>query len=164
MLYLACDDIAQNLLSQAERAGKISLMGSGDATDAKRVIEGIISVIAQDSATERVNRELQLVTDIHKCTRNHEESPSVFDNRFNGAVARYVNHTSRMDNNTSRMFAIMLVRNANLTADTATSVSLQLSVMAQGRSNADENNSLPMSVDDVKKLATVDANEFAAVR
>lgn len=40
-------------------------------------------MIAQDSATERFNKDLKLVTAIHNCTRGPAENPTTFVNQLN---------------------------------------------------------------------------------
>ena len=99
-------------------------------------METIISVIAKDSPTEKVRQELDMLTDVHTCIRKGDEQPADFVSRFKGAVARYVNHTAGIDESTSRQFAVMLIRNAQLTADNANTVSLQLVMLSQAKEKA----------------------------
>lgn len=130
MTYLSCDDIAQNLLSQAQKSGRINLSGDQEDKDRSKLIESIISIIAKDSPTEKVRQELELLTGVHTCVRKSDEQPADYVNRFKGAVARYVNHTAGIDESTSRKFAVMLIRNAQLTSDTANAVSVQLVMLS----------------------------------
>lgn len=155
MIYLSCDDISQNLLEKAELDGKLILSGSDTDPDRSKLIEDIISVIAKDSATEKVRQELALLTAIHGCTRNEEEQPSDFVNRFKGAVAMYVNHTGRMDDATNRQFCIMLIRNAQLPADTGNSVTLQLVMLSQSKNQKSNNVSIEMQSNDLKNLINI---------
>lgn len=113
-IYFAYGEIAQNLLSQVEKAEKISLPGEAEDQDRSNLIDYIISVIAKDSPTEIIRQELDMLTEIHKCVRKLNEQPVDFVNRFKRAVARYFNHTTGINDNTSRQFADMLIRNANV--------------------------------------------------
>lgn len=68
---------------------------SGDDSNVTRVklTEGIITAIAEDSPSEVVRIELELLTEIHNCLWKIIKVPSTFFNCFNGAVVRYMNHT-----------------------------------------------------------------------
>lgn len=58
VIILACDDIAQNVFSQAERAGIVYLdVGQNDLTREKS-IEAVIEILAKDRPTERLTKEL----------------------------------------------------------------------------------------------------------
>ena len=124
MELMSFDDIAQKLLTQAECTGRLNLCGGHDDPTSEKVINGSLQVIARDTTAERVNRELQLLSEVHDCVRIDGEAACDFATRFNGSVARYVNHTNILDGNTSRQFAAMLIRNARFSADTTNSVGL----------------------------------------
>lgn len=112
MIFLACDEIAQNLLSPAEKAGQVKLSGDADDTDRSKMVEDVILIIAKDNPTEKVRQELDLLTTVQTCVRKGDERPAEVVNRFKGAISRYVNHTAGIDESTSRQFAVMLIRNA----------------------------------------------------
>lgn len=152
MIFLSCDDIAQKLLSQAQKAGKINLAGEHCDDDRSRLIESIISVIARDSPTEKVRQELDLLTDVHNCVRERNEQRKDFVNRFQGAVARYFNYTASISDSTSRQFAVILSRNSHLTADTANAVNLQLAMLSQSRDKDEQFARIEMSKSMVSKL------------
>ena len=67
-----------------------------------------------------------MLTGVQTFIRKDEEQLADFMNRFKGAFARDVNHPAGSDESTSRQFAVMLIRNAQLVADTANLVILQL--------------------------------------
>lgn len=152
MIFLAFDDIAQNLLSQAESTGRLCLAGEEDDPIRENIVNGIINVIARDSPAEKINRELGLLTDVHTCVRGAGEEAAVYANRFNGAVARYVNHTNSMDGNTSHQFAAMLIRNARLSLDTTNSVSLQIVMMAHNKMDVEADVNVCLKLSDLKCL------------
>ena len=137
LIYMACDDYAQQMLRSAEKSGTLSLKGEQNDPEKQLLVESIINVIAKESPTELVRLEVDLLTAIHNCKRNRKESPHSFANRFNGTVARYVNQTTKLTDLTSRQFAITMLRNATLNPVTLNALMFQLT------SKADEANKGP---------------------
>ena len=130
LIYMACDDCAQQMLRSAEKTGSLTLKGDVNDPTREMLVEDIINVIAKDSPTEIVRMEVDLLTDIHTCVRNRKESPHNFANRFNGKVAMYVNQTTKLTDITSRQFAITLLRNASLNTTTLNALMFQLTAKA----------------------------------
>lgn len=54
----------------------------------------------------------------------------VFVNRFDGAVGKYINHTGNTDDQNGEQWAVLLIKNANLTPDTRKAVTFQLTTRA----------------------------------
>lgn len=69
VIYLACDEIAQDPLLDAEQGGQISLDVSDNQNGAIDVVEPILKTIAKDTQTEFVRFEVDLLTNNHKCER-----------------------------------------------------------------------------------------------
>ena len=126
LIYLSCDTLSQELLNQAEKSGELVLDGQQDDVSRNKMVEKILNTIAKDTPTEKVKREVDLLTEIQSCQRTSDESPSTFAVRFSSAVAAYANQTVELNENTSRQFAVLMLRNANLSPDTLNSLLFQL--------------------------------------
>lgn len=132
LIYLSCDSDAQDLLSMAEAINNIVLDGS-DKDDLRKenMIKNIIKTIAKDSPTEIINRGNQMLADIRECKRGETENVSDYFTYLNGCVARYVDQSSPLSDFTSRRFAFLILRNAQLISDTMNSIVLQLTSHAK---------------------------------
>ena len=64
LIYLACDDFAQQMLRSAEKSGNLSLKGEKDDPTREKLVEKTINIIAKESPTEIVRMEVDLLTDI----------------------------------------------------------------------------------------------------
>lgn len=118
-ILLSCDHLAQDLLRQAQSQGKFLLQGDDEHDPEKRaLIEQILNVIASETPTEQIRREVDLPTDTYDCKWKPLENPSSFANRFSAAVARYSFECSNLNPAVDRYFAVMILRNANLSDDT----------------------------------------------
>lgn len=100
------------------------------------------------------------MTAIHNYNRGPAENPATFANRFNGAVARYINHTTLMVEKTSTMFAIMLIRNVKPFTDETNYVSMQLPTNAHGKKDIQDMGDVSVSRTNMKKLAAIGKNNL----
>lgn len=130
MLYLAADDDAQETIKQAETEGRIVLEGSDDDADRSALVASIISLIATDSPTEKIQREVDLLSSIQTCKRKPTEAADIFANRFKASIARYVNQSTNSHQGEDQQWAVMLLRNAMLTPDTLNAITFQLTTGA----------------------------------
>lgn len=130
MLYLAADDDAKEALKQAETEGTLSLEGSEDDENRTELVAKIMSILATESPTEKIQREVELVSDIQSCKRKPSESPDVFATRYKTCVARYVNQSTAANRGDDQQWAVMLLRNAMLTPDTLNAITFQLTAGA----------------------------------
>lgn len=130
LIFEACDSIAQDILTRADRAGKVDLAGKEDDECRTKLVEGIIGVVAQDTPAESVRREVDILTVIQTCVRGDMETPERFSSRLNRAVARYAIQCGEMDQTTDRQFAVLMIRNAKLSNDTMNSLTFKLTAMA----------------------------------
>lgn len=134
VVYMACDELAQELLKQMEKAGKLNMDGAESDATRSKLIESIIDTIAKDTPNESVMREVDFLSAIQSCIRNEGESVPKFVNRFKGTVARYVNQTAELNAFANRQFAILILRNAKLSPGTMNSVTFQLTTNASSSS------------------------------
>lgn len=73
LIYIRWNPLAQELLDKTEWKGLIDMDNpTADPTHTK-LVANIIFVIAKDSATERVRREVDLLTNIQKFQRSVNE-------------------------------------------------------------------------------------------
>lgn len=95
MVYMSCDEAAQDLLTRTEKNG--SLNQEGDEEDAYRtvLVDKILNIITEDSQHDRVSREVKLMVNLIRCERKPEESLEQFIIKFNNAVSLYYNHIGR---------------------------------------------------------------------
>ena len=135
LIYMACDDFAQNMLGSAEKSGTLSLKGEKDDLTMEKLVKKIINIIAKESPTEILRMEVDLLTGIQTCVRNRKECPHSFANRFNGTVAKYVNETTKRKDLTSKQFAITLLRTASLNPVTLNAFMFQLTAKADNANN-----------------------------
>lgn len=75
---------------------KLSFEEQENESKYEEMILSILNTIAKDKSTEKIRREVDLLTNIQTCKRNFNETPSSFAVRFNIAVATYTNHTSAL--------------------------------------------------------------------
>lgn len=79
-------------------------------------------MIADDTPTEILQREVELLRDIHPCIQSDRESSSSYSNRFCGVVARYGVQTVELDSVISHQFAVLMIQNTKLSSDTRSSL------------------------------------------
>lgn len=67
IILLECDSLSQDVITQAQRDGSVSL--EGGALDGYRsiLVSQIIDVIAKDTPTSVVRREVDMLTAIKSC-------------------------------------------------------------------------------------------------
>lgn len=114
-VYRRCNEQARDIIGQAVADGTNDLKGYS-VKDPKRtkLIEQIINLIAKDIVYERNGRKVEILSAIHSCERNEEETSSDFLSRFKSLISRYAVQISTIDEEKSSQFALLLVRNARL--------------------------------------------------
>lgn len=152
ILYLAADDDAKETIKQAETEGSIVLEGSEGDQDRAGLIRSIVDLIATDSPTEKIHREVEMLSAIQTCKRRPSESPDVFANRYKCCVARYINQSSVTHPGDDQQWAVMLLRNAMLTPDTLNAITFQLTAGAVTNKKRSPTVTLDSSV--VKKVTS----------
>lgn len=90
---MACDGTARDLLRKAENSSELNLDSDEDDENKSDVVEAILKILAMDGPTEKIRRQVDLLTNIQSCTRRTGETTTHYAARFNGAVAQYANDT-----------------------------------------------------------------------
>lgn len=150
LIFWACDRNAQDMLKQAEVGGKFCIDGHENDPNRTKLVEEVLSVIAKETPTDKLRKEVDLLDTIHKCSRANGQTPSEYVVAFNGALARYVNETGAVDEKTSRQFSTLMIKNACLPADTLNSLMFQLSTQAAMEPSASQ--VIKINQEDVAKL------------
>lgn len=133
IVYMSCDAEAKAKLRAAETEGLLKLKGDANDPDRKKLITQILNTIAAESASEKIQREVSLLNDIHQCTRQTNETPETYANRFDAKVATYVHQKSDKNSSSDQQWALLLIQNAKLTPDTRNSITFQLTTGAAMR-------------------------------
>ena len=98
------------------------------------MVEKILQLVAPDRPNDRVKRLQNLVKEIHMCTRKTTEDPAVYTSRFEGLAHDYLSQSSGQQGQLeSQIFALMLIDNAKLPAQTVNALTLQLTADAKQR-------------------------------
>lgn len=118
LAYLVCDGNSKELIRQAEKNNFISLKGDEKDPPRKTLNQGIIGSMASVTPTDVIRMEFEVLSQIISCKGNVGETPAEYTNRFNGALASYVNLKSTLNTGTSFRFTVMMLRNANMSPDT----------------------------------------------
>lgn len=153
MLYLAADDDAKETIKQAETEGQFVLKGSDEDPDRTELVEALLTLIATETPTEKVQREVEMLNEIQTCKRRPSETADVFANRYKACIARYVNQTTVSSPGSDKQWAVMLLRNAMLSPDTLNAITFQLTTGASTSSSRDHT----MSIDATKVQVAMDA-------
>lgn len=82
------------------------------------MISNILNILEMDTPGDTVKREADALTRIHSCERKPPKTPSKYASRFFAAVARYHNESENVGHTMNRQFALLMLRNANLSLDT----------------------------------------------
>lgn len=134
----------------AETEGTIVLEGSSDDEDRTVLVTKIIDLMATESQTEQIQREVEMLSAIQECKRKSSEMPEVFANRYKACIARYINQSSASHQGDDQQWAVMLLRNAMLTPDTLNAITFQLTAGA----SRPKNQTVTLDANLVKDLAT----------
>lgn len=152
IIYLACDDEAKAKLRAEETENRLILKGSSDDPNRVALIEKLLTAIAYETPSERIQREVAMLTDIHGCKRDEYEDTESYANKFEALVAKYVHQKNRRSPSDDQQWALLLLQNANLTADTLNSITFQLTAGAAMRKPNHSSMSVQVLVSDVQIL------------
>lgn len=122
LIYLDCGHQFQETLKEAEHSGRLSIDSYQNDPSGIILVENILEVIAIDSASWSVKREVDLLTNIYTSTRQEFEPADDFVVKFTSAVTSYANQTLPLNGPTNRQLAILMLRNAKLSPDTMNSI------------------------------------------
>lgn len=130
MTFLSCNEIAWNLLSQAEKARKLNSDGELDEEEGSLLVETIIYEISKDKLTEKIRQEHYILTEDQNCVVRRKDQLTDSVKKRKGAAVRYIKHTAGVNYSTSRQFTAIITRNFHPTADVANDVSLKLVMLS----------------------------------
>lgn len=146
LIFAACDGLAQGMIRQAERSGRL-FMEKIDYTERyKTMVEKVISFIEKDTPTEFVFREVDMLTEIHSCVKKPHETTAKFANRFNETVARYAVHSGELDAGMDRQLAVLMLKNFKLTIHTMNALTFKLTIMENTEKLEDRREYLPVYI------------------
>ncbi|CAN8071210.1 unnamed protein product [Agarophyton chilense] len=126
-LYLAVDELTRYLLDHAIETGILDL--KPDVTDPLqcKMIDTFISIVAEDTPTESVQRLVSMLQNVHNCTRKYSESSSTYARWFKGRASLYLNNCSKRNfMQDTQLFAMILLKNIRLPEITLNYIILQL--------------------------------------
>lgn len=157
MIYMSCDQHAQDLLTRAEKNRVLNLEGSDNDPKREKLVEQILSVIAQETEFDRVAREVELMEGLINCERGQGEEIKDFVNRFNAAISLYTKHVGILTAQTTRHCISLLFKNAKLPYDSFNAAITQWSEFQEKRSKSEppETNRMIPQRDVSKLLDTV---------
>lgn len=153
IIYLACDDEAKAKLRAEETEKRMNLKGDVSDPNRSKLLEKILETIAHETASERIQREVALLNDIHQCKREKNEDPGMYANKFEARIAKYVHQKNTRSPSDDQQWALLLLQNADLTADTRNSITFQLTTGAAMR-----------KVQDTPTMIDVDKRNIEALR
>lgn len=130
IIYMACDEMAKELLKQKQKGGMLNMDGEKDDENRSKMVEVIIDTIARDTPNEAVVREVDLLSNIQQCQRSGTETVPDFVCRYRSAIAKYVNQTAELNGFADRQFAIIMLRKAKISSNTMNTVVFQLTTNA----------------------------------
>lgn len=76
--FFACDERAQDLVRSPENLGKIDL----SLFKLKEIFESLLRIRAQQSPTELIRREVEMVAEVYNYSCRASQSSSNFENKF----------------------------------------------------------------------------------
>lgn len=115
---MAYDGNAKEIIRKTENKKVILLKGDEKDPSWKKLLEVIVAIIASETPADAIRMEVEVISQIIECKRNVGETPAEYANRFNSAVASYVNLTYKLNYSTIRQFSVMMLRNANMSPNT----------------------------------------------
>lgn len=108
-VFQCCDKMAQDRLLGAEALGILCLDGRFTSLTRVKVIQEFMAVIAEETETKVLHREVKLLRDKHNCFRRQQMAPESFANHFCGAIAQYVVLTDKVDTFIGIQFALPMI-------------------------------------------------------
>lgn len=136
----------------AEAFGTLRLDNEAKDPSRSSLVETVIDIIAKDLPTEIVQREVDLLRNIHLCTQKHDVAPATFANGVSSMVARYSVRIRELDGFNDRQFAVLIIQNANLSNDTRSSLIFMITTDSNVISKP---HSISVSLPLLKKIASI---------
>lgn len=117
-LYHALDGRFTAKLDRTIMAGNLQLDEENTTESTQvQIVERITQVVAKDSATDLVIRQIKMMQQVSACKREPNEQPSVFAHQFQGWDFSYINYISSSNSpQNHRGLAMVILQNANLSS------------------------------------------------
>lgn len=96
------DEVVQDLLDEEEATEALYIRGTTDDPENTTLLEQIRNTIATDTHTEKITRDVYMLTEIQICCRHTDYNPSQFSNRFKITVPRYITQKPNTNNSDTR--------------------------------------------------------------
>lgn len=122
IVYLACDDESKAKLRTIDTEKRLLLIGEDTDPVRTELICSIISTIAQETPSEKIQREMNFLNDIHQCKRGANETTESYANKFEAKVAKYVHQKNVRNTTDDQQRALQLLKNGKLSTNTRNSV------------------------------------------
>lgn len=117
--------------------------------------EGIIYIVATESITDHIRRQVKMMQDMYSCKRRNSENPAVFARRFEGMTFKYVNYGDGTNvTDEDRGFAMFLLENANISTSVYNTIITQLASKGQARTLDSSNAVMKLNRNTVEKVRT----------
>lgn len=107
--YLACDEEAKDKLRAEEAEKSIKLRGDETDPDRTALIDKSISTIAHETPSQKIQREANLLSEIHQCCRNNDETTESYANRLEAKVANYIHQRNARYATDDRQWVLLLL-------------------------------------------------------
>lgn len=118
----------------------------------RTLIEKIIAKIAHEIYSERIQREENLFHGINQYHRGTIKTTTVHDRRLEGNIAIYINQRHAHSTDEDQQWVLLMLQNINRITDTRNSTTVQLTVCADMRKEADKVTSIMLGAEEIGKL------------
>lgn len=106
-----------------------------DEPDRTKLLHKVIETIAHETTSERIQREVGLLSDVLQCKPEKNEDPETYANKFGASIAKYIHQKNNRDPSDDHQWALLLHQNANQTAETRNSITFTLTKGAAMKKN-----------------------------
>lgn len=111
MIYMSCDQSAQDVLTRAEKNGTLNLERDDKHDDRSQLINKNLDIIAEDSQHDRITREIKLMKELIEYERKPDEKISSFIIGFNTVVSLYTNNIGTFSSKMTIQCVSLLFKN-----------------------------------------------------
>lgn len=94
-----------------------------------------------------------MLSDIHSCKRDAHEDSETYANKFEARVSKYGHQKNTRSPLDDQQWALLLLQNANLTADTRNSITFQLTTGAAMRKEDTTTNTMQVSLAEINEIS-----------
>lgn len=130
-----------------ETEKRLLLKGCTTDPDQTQLIAKVMNTIAHETPSEKIQREVNILNDIHQCKSGSNETTESYANKLE--VEKYVHHTNKITTTDDQKSAMLLIQDANLSPDTLNSVTFPLTAGAAIRKGECTMYLMPVHTSDV---------------